>query len=92
MRHTHSMRALRELRQAIQKHLTVHGARGGVARDTREPAGAHRAAVASVRGPNRFGLPAFYMLHVWAWQDSPTRTFMNWHANVPCDAFRGQPP
>ena len=42
--------------------------------------------------PNRFGLPAFYTLHVWAWKDSPTGTFVNWHANVSCDAFSGQNP
>ena len=24
--------------------------------------------------PNRFGLPAFYTLHVWAWKDNPTGT------------------
>jgi len=42
--------------------------------------------------PNRFGLPAFYTLHVWAWKDSPTGTFVNWHANVSCDAFSGQHP
>jgi len=40
--------------------------------------------------PNRFGLPAFYTLHVWAWKESPTGTFVNWHANVSCDAFNGQ--
>jgi hypothetical protein len=40
--------------------------------------------------PNRFGLPAFYTLHVWAWKESPTGTFVNWHANVSCDAFAGQ--
>jgi hypothetical protein len=40
--------------------------------------------------PNRFGLPAFYTLHVWAWKDSPTGTFVNWNANVSCDAFSGQ--
>jgi hypothetical protein len=40
--------------------------------------------------PNRFGLPAFYTLHVWAWKDSPTGTFVNWHANVSCDNFNGQ--
>jgi hypothetical protein len=40
--------------------------------------------------PNRFGLPAFYTLHVWAWKDSPTGTFVNWHANVSCDAFSAQ--
>jgi hypothetical protein len=40
--------------------------------------------------PNRFGLPPFYTLHVWAWKDSPTGTFVNWHQNVSCDAFSGQ--
>jgi hypothetical protein len=40
--------------------------------------------------PNRFGLPPFYTLHVWAWKESPTGTFVNWHANVSCDAFNGQ--
>ena len=42
--------------------------------------------------PNRFGLPAFYTLHIWAWKDSPTGTFVNWHSNVSCDAFSGQNP
>lgn len=37
--------------------------------------------------PNRFGLPAFYTLHVWAWKDSPTGTFVNWNHNVSCDAY-----
>jgi hypothetical protein len=37
--------------------------------------------------PNRFGLPNFYTLHVWAWKPNPTGTFSNWHANVSCDAF-----
>jgi hypothetical protein len=37
--------------------------------------------------PNRFGLPRFYTLHVWAWKDSPTGTFVNWHNNVSCDHF-----
>jgi hypothetical protein len=40
--------------------------------------------------PNRFGLPDFYTLHVWAWKESPTGTFVNWHANVSCDAFSGE--
>ena len=40
--------------------------------------------------PNRFGLPRFYTLHVWAWKESPTGTFVNWHSNVSCDAFSGQ--
>jgi hypothetical protein len=37
--------------------------------------------------PNRFGLPAFYTLHVWAWKDNPNGTFVNWHPDVKCDAF-----
>ena len=39
--------------------------------------------------PNRYGLPAFYTLHVWAWKDNPTGTFVNWHQNVSCDAHEG---
>jgi hypothetical protein len=42
--------------------------------------------------PNRFGLPAFYTLHVWAWKDNPNGTFVNWHPNVSCDGFSGQNP
>jgi hypothetical protein len=42
--------------------------------------------------PNRFGLPAFYTLHVWAWKDNPNGTFVNWHPKVSCDAFSGQTP
>jgi hypothetical protein len=40
--------------------------------------------------PNRFGLPAFYTLHVWAWKDNPAGTFTNWNPNVSCDAFSPQ--
>jgi hypothetical protein len=40
--------------------------------------------------PNRLGLPAFYTLHVWAWKENPTGTFVNWHTNVSCDSFGGQ--
>ena len=40
--------------------------------------------------PNRFGLPAFYTLHVWAWKENPTGSFVNWHSNVSCNAFNGQ--
>jgi hypothetical protein len=39
--------------------------------------------------PNRFGLPRFYTLHVWAWKNNPTGTFVNWHANISCDTFSG---
>ena len=39
--------------------------------------------------PNRFGLPRFYTLHVWAWKENPTGTFVNWHSKISCDAFSG---
>jgi hypothetical protein len=42
--------------------------------------------------PNRFGLPAFYTLHVWAWKENPNGTFVNWHPNVSCDTFKGGTP
>ena len=42
--------------------------------------------------PNRFGLPAFYTLHVWAWKENPNGAFVNWHPNVSCEAFAGQNP
>jgi hypothetical protein len=41
--------------------------------------------------PNRFGLPAFYTLHVWAWKDNPNGAFVNWHPNVSCDGFSQDP-
>jgi len=40
--------------------------------------------------PNRFGLPAFYTLHVWAWKENPTGAFVNWHQNVSCETFSGR--
>jgi hypothetical protein len=40
--------------------------------------------------PNRFGLPAFYTLHVWAWKDNPNGAFVNWHPKVSCASFSGQ--
>jgi hypothetical protein len=39
--------------------------------------------------PNRFGLKAFYTLHVWAWKDNPNGAFVNWHPAVSCKLFRG---
>jgi hypothetical protein len=38
--------------------------------------------------PNRFGLPPFYELHVWAWQDNPRGTFVDWNTLVSCDGAR----
>jgi hypothetical protein len=40
--------------------------------------------------PNRFGLPAFYTLHVWAWKENPNGAFVNWHPNVSCQSFSPQ--
>lgn len=35
--------------------------------------------------PNRYGLPPFYELHVWAWRGNPTGTFADMNPNVSCD-------
>ena len=42
--------------------------------------------------PNRFGHPAFYTLHVWAWKNNPKGAFVNWHPDVSCSSFSGQNP
>ncbi|RVC56171.1 hypothetical protein EN779_25235 [Mesorhizobium sp. M4B.F.Ca.ET.088.02.2.1] len=39
--------------------------------------------------PNRYGLGAFYELHVWAWKQNPTGTFADMNPNVSCDAMKG---
>ncbi len=36
--------------------------------------------------PNRYGLPAFYELHVWAWKANPTGAFADMNPDVSCDA------
>jgi hypothetical protein len=41
--------------------------------------------------PNRFGLPAFYALHVWAWRENPNGAFVDWHPNVSCESFTQNP-
>jgi len=38
-----------------------------------------------VNEPNRYGLPAFYELHVWAFQDNPNGSFADWNSRVVCD-------
>jgi hypothetical protein len=42
-----------------------------------------------IDSPNRYGLPSFYTLHVWAWKPNPTGAFVNWHADVSCESFDG---
>ena len=39
--------------------------------------------------PNRFGLKAFYTLHVWAWKENTNGAFVNWHPAVSCKLFNG---
>ena len=39
--------------------------------------------------PNRYGLPAFYEIHVWAWEDNPKGNFVDWNTNVSCDKQAG---
>jgi hypothetical protein len=34
--------------------------------------------------PNRFGLPAFYSLHVWIWSPNPSGLFQPWNPRVHC--------
>jgi hypothetical protein len=38
-----------------------------------------------VGAPNRYGLPAFYEMHVWAWQQNPSGHFVDFNAKVTCD-------
>ncbi len=40
---------------------------------------------AFTNAPNRYGLPAFYELHVWAWKANPTGTFADMNPNVSCE-------
>jgi hypothetical protein len=42
-----------------------------------------------VGAPNRYGIPAFYELHVWAWQSNPSGMFADWNPRVTCDAYVG---
>ncbi len=39
--------------------------------------------------PNRYGLGAFYELHVWAWKKNPSGMFADMNPNVSCDAVAG---
>ncbi|MEZ4681009.1 MAG: hypothetical protein R2932_43035 [Caldilineaceae bacterium] len=37
--------------------------------------------------PNRLRIPAFYSLHVWAWQSNPSGTFSDFNPKVSCDGY-----
>jgi hypothetical protein len=38
--------------------------------------------------PNRYGLPPFYELHVWAWKANTMGTFADMNMDVSCDAVK----
>jgi hypothetical protein len=38
-----------------------------------------------VNSANRYGLPAFFELHVWAWRDNPNGAFVDWNTRVTCE-------
>jgi hypothetical protein len=33
---------------------------------------------------NRFGIPAYYELHVWMWKSNPRGVFDDWNPSVSC--------
>ena len=37
-----------------------------------------------VRSPNRYGVPAFYELHLWVWEHNPDGIFNDWNPAVRC--------
>ena len=43
-----------------------------------------------VGAPNRYGLPAFYELHVWAWRDNPKGPFADFNPAVSCEEYVGE--
>jgi len=38
-----------------------------------------------VAAPNRFNIPSFFELHVWAWRDNPQGAFVDWNNHVTCE-------
>ena len=42
-----------------------------------------------VGAPNRYGIPAFYELHVWAWKSNPSGVFADWNERVSCEEYVG---
>jgi hypothetical protein len=38
-----------------------------------------------VPAPNRFNIPSFFELHVWAWRDNPQGSFVDWNNDVTCN-------
>jgi hypothetical protein len=42
-----------------------------------------------VGSPNRYRLPPFYELHVWAWKDNSSGMFVDWNPAVSCEDYAG---
>ena len=40
-----------------------------------------------VGAPNRYRIPAFYELHVWAWKQNPSGMFTDWNPKVSCENY-----
>jgi hypothetical protein len=38
-----------------------------------------------IGAPNRYGLPAFYEMHVWAWEHNPKGSYADWNTHVTCE-------
>src|SRR5260370_23681024 len=38
-----------------------------------------------IGAPNRYGIPAFYELHVWAWEHNPKGSYADWNTLVTCE-------
>lgn len=38
-----------------------------------------------IAAPNRYGLPAFYEIHVWAWERNPKGSYADWNTRVTCE-------
>jgi hypothetical protein len=56
--------------------------------DTQHPDGAPPAVEGHLTNlvgePNRYRLPAFYELHVWAWERNPVGSFADWNTRISC--------
>jgi hypothetical protein len=44
-----------------------------------------------IEAPNRYGLPAFYELHVWAWEHNPVGNLADWNTHVTCTHQQADP-
>jgi hypothetical protein len=45
-----------------------------------------------VTSPNRYALPAFYELHVWAWKNNPKGLFADFNPQVSCATYAPNGP